>query len=292
MPAYPPVDPRSVLVTGCSSGIGAATAVVLRGRGWEVLPTARREEDLARLVAAGFEPLPLDLADSVSVGAAAEAARARCGGRLGAVVNNAGFGQPGALEDLPRQTLRRQFEVNVFGLQELTNRLIPGFRAQGYGRIVHVGSVLGRICMPFNACYSASKFAVEALADGLRVELHGSGIAVSLIEPGPIASNFRPTAAARGADGIEMERSAFGELYRQALGRGDLGPPTAGRFMLPPEAVAAKIAHALESPRPRRRYGVTRVAGWVNLARRFLPDAFLDAAMVRMVNQRKRQMSR
>ena len=287
MAVFPLVHPRSVLITGCSTGIGAATAAVLRERGWQVLPTARREADLERLIADGFKPIALDVSDSGSVHAAAEAARARCGGRLGAVVNNAGFGQPGALEDLSRDVLRRQFEVNVFGLQELTNRLIPGFREQGYGRIVHVGSVLGRVCMPFNACYSASKFAVEALADGLRIELHGSGIAVSLIEPGPIASQFRGTAVARAKDGIDLERSAFGAFYKAALAAGDGGPRTAGQFELPPESVAAKITHALESRRPRRRYGVTRVAVAVGLARRFFPDALLDAVMIRACEEHR-----
>lgn len=161
---YPVPAARSVLVTGCSSGIGLATARVLRAAGWQVIPTARREADLARLRTEGFDPVALDVGDPVSVAACVEATLAKTGGRLGALVNNAGYGQPGALEDISRDALRRQFEVNVFGLQDLTNRLLPVFRREGAGRVVNVGSVVGRLSP-----------AVRRLLLGLQVCVGGNG---------------------------------------------------------------------------------------------------------------------
>ncbi len=156
----------------------------------QVVPTARKAEDLQRLRENGFEPVELDVADSDSVQRAADEVLRRVDGRLGALVNNAGFGQPGAMEDISRDVLRYQFEVNVFGMQELTNRCIPVFRQQGRGRIVNISSVVGRVSLPFLGSYSATKFAMEAISDALRMELRDAGIAVSLVEPGPIATSF------------------------------------------------------------------------------------------------------
>jgi NAD(P)-dependent dehydrogenase (short-subunit alcohol dehydrogenase family) len=187
----PPVEPKSVLVTGCSSGIGAATATLLRKRGWKVFPTARNPDDLDQLRKDGFEAIHLDLGDSASVQAAADVALEVMEGNPGALVNNAGYGQPGALEDLSRDAMRAQFEVNVFGMQELTNRFIPVFRKQRAGRIVNVSSVVGRVSLPFSGIYSATKFAMEAMSDAMRVEFSDSGIGVSLVEPGPITTHFR-----------------------------------------------------------------------------------------------------
>lgn len=283
---YPPLQPRTVLVTGCSTGIGAATARCLRDAGWEVLPTARKEPDLAALRADGFEPLSLDLASSASVQAAAEAALDRCRGQLGAVVNNAGFGQSGAVEDIPRAALRDQFEVNLFGMQELTNRLIPVFRKRGQGRIVNVSSVVGRIALPFNGVYSATKFAMEALSDVLRVELSGAGIAVSLIEPGPVVTDFRKTAVLKVEAAVNVEQSAFAALYRAELPRKKANPYRDLAWSRPPEAVAEKIRHALESPRPRRRYCITVPAYAGAWLRRLAPDALLDAVMIRALRRK------
>ena len=172
----PVVHVKNVLVTGCSSGIGLATARVLRGRGWNVIPTARKREDLDALRADGFTPVELDVADAESVKRAAARALEIFGGRIGGVVNNAGFGQAGAVEDLSREVLRYQFEVNFFGAHDLTNRFIPIFRKQGWGRIVNISSVLGRVVIPFYGSYCATKFAMEALSDALRVELCDSGV--------------------------------------------------------------------------------------------------------------------
>ncbi len=284
---FPPVHPRSALVTGCSSGIGLATARGLRARGWTVYPTARRDDDLARLRADGFEPIRLDLADSSSVLAAAAEALRLGNGALGAVVNNAGFGQPGALEDLSREALRRQFEVNVFGLQELTNRLLPAFRRQGGGRVVNVSSVLGRLSLPFMGAYSASKFALEALSDALRVELTGTGIAVAIVEPGPIATAFHENASRAGQTHLAGVDSRFAEDYRLQLAARGERRTLSDRFRLGPEAVAHAIAHALESSRPRARYPVTVVAHWGALMARVAPVALMDAVMRRRARQRR-----
>ncbi len=277
----PTVTNRSVLISGCSSGIGAATAAVLRNAGWQVIPTARREADLERLRADGFTPVQLDLADAGSVSRAAEEASELAGGRLGALVNNAGFGQAGAQEDIDREALRRQFEVNVFGMQQLTRCCIPAFRAQKAGRVVNVSSVLGRITCPMLGCYCASKYAMEALSDALRMELWGSGVWVSLIEPGPIVSSFRRTAATLLVERIDTATARFGQAYEAEAERRMGQEKQAGILTRPPEAVAARIRHALESAHPRRRYRVTIPAYAGDWISRLVPACLTDRLLVR-----------
>ncbi len=279
---YPLVSTRTVLVTGCSSGIGLATARLLRNHGWVVLPTARKREDLDRLQAEGFKPVELDVGDGASVRRAAKEALDHFGGRVGALVNNAGYGQPGAVEDLSREVMRHQFEVNVFGLQELTNLLIPTFREQGYGRIVNISSVVGRVAIPFMGIYAASKWAVEALSDALRVELRGTGIAVALVEPGPIATAFHDNAVERAKSQIDkVGQSRFADRYRRQIAGERTESSLSAPFEKPPEAVARKILHALESPRPHTRYPVTFPAYGGAFLRRFAPDWLLDEIMAR-----------
>lgn len=272
MKRYTPVPVKTAVVTGASTGIGRATARMLKARGWRVFPTARNPQDLEKLREEGFEPVALDLADTDSVAEAARTVLERTQGRLGAVVNNAGYGQPGALEDLARATLQRQFETNVIGTLDFTNRFIPSLRAQGAGRIVLVTSVLGRIVIPFMGAYCASKFAEEALGDVLRLELGPAGISVSLVEPGPIRTDFRKRVVREAARGLEMTRSVFAENYARDLVQAErtYKRPT-DVFRKPPEAVARKIVHALESPRPRARYPVTGVAWLGNFLARFCP---------------------
>jgi NAD(P)-dependent dehydrogenase (short-subunit alcohol dehydrogenase family) len=273
---FPPVQSKTVLVTGCSTGIGWATAHMLREGGWQVFPTARKPADLEKLRAAGFTPVELEVASGASVRAAAAALLKLTGGKLGALVNNAGFGQPGALEDLTREALREQFETNVVGLQDLTNQFIPLFRKQGWGRIVNVSSVLGRIPLPLMGAYVASKYALEAMSDCLRLELRGSGVAVSIVEPGPIKTDFRPNAAAAGWKHLaNLKHSQFADYYRRHTEEPHR-PKTRDHFKLPPEAVGEKILHALVADEPRRRYPVTLV-GWAGAAlRRLAPDALMD----------------
>ena len=272
----PLVNVRSVLVTGCSSGIGAATAAHLRDRGWRVIATARSADDLAALEADGFETVGLDLADDASVSRCAELTLERCADGLGGLVNNAGYAQPGAVEDIDRDRLRRQLEVNVVGLQDLTNRLIPTMREQGWGRIVNVSSVYGRVVAPLVGAYCASKYALEALSDAMRMELWSSGVGVSLIEPGAIVTDFRKNAAAVAEDSLGNPDSVFGSTYERKVLRKKHKVATPDFFTRTPEEVAAKIRHALESTRPRRRYGVTPAAGLVAVLRRVAPDALLD----------------
>lgn len=277
-----PVESKTVLITGCSSGIGWSAAQYLRQRGWAVWPTARQPKDLDRLRAEGFEPLELDLLDSGSVRRTAEEALRRGRGRVGALVNNAGYGQPGAVEDLSREALRRQFEVNLFGLQELTNRLILVFRQQGYGRIVNISSVLGRITIPLMGAYAASKHALEAMSDAWRMELRGSGVAVSVVEPGPIETNFRKNAFEQAQQHVEVEKSPFRAVYeRQARRKMAAGFRSTDPFTTCPEAVVRRIQHALESRRPRTRYRITLPAHLGEMLRRFAPDAFMDWALTR-----------
>ena len=280
---YPPVRERTVLITGCSSGIGLAAARCLRAHAWRVLPTARKPADLEKLRVDGFTPIMLDVADGASVRAAVAAVLGLTGGALGALVNNAGFGQPGALEDLSRAALRDQFETNVMGLQDLTNQFIPLFRRQGWGRIVNLSSVLGRIPLPLMGAYVASKYAVEGLSDCLRIELRNAGVAVSIIEPGPIATEFRANATQAGWRHLgNITESPFAAYYRRNADQPDRHK-TRDRFQLPPEAVAVKILHALASAHPRRRYPVTWVAWFGVCVRRFAPDALLDRLLLHRV---------
>jgi short-subunit dehydrogenase len=213
---------------------------------------------------------------------------ARFDGRPGAVVNNAGFGLTCAVEDASRAMFRDLFEVNVFGLQELTNRLIPVFRRQGFGRIVNISSVLGELSLPFAGIYSASKFAVEALSDALRRELFDSGIALSVIQPGPIETRFSENLAHRTDDYPKNPDSLFSSFYQEAIATRKTGKAvrTASAFMKPPEAVAEKVLHALESRHPKRRYRVTAVAHFGAAARRVLPAALLDTVMINGIKKR------
>ena len=281
-----PVQSRTALVTGCSTGIGLAAARLLRERGWMVWPTARKADDLARLRAEGFDPIELDLLDPESIRLSADEVIRRGGGRLGAIINNAGYGQPGAVEDLSGAVLRRQFEVNVFGLQDLTNRLLPVFRKQGCGRIVNVSSVLGRLTIPFMGAYCASKHALESLSDALRIELRGSGITVSIIEPGPIETAFRKNAFEQGREHLDATRSHFGALYDdQARRKVAGGFRSSDPFTAPPEVVAVRIVHAVESSRPRRRYPVTLPAHAGSFLARIMPHAVMDWLLSRRPGQ-------
>lgn len=271
---------RSVLVTGCSSGIGRAAAVTLRARGWRVFASARTDADLAALEALGVEPVRLDYRLADTVAACAETVLERTGGRLFALFNNGAFGQPGAVEDLATDVLRAQFEANLFGWHDLTRRLIPSMRRNGAGRIVQCSSVLGMVALRYRGAYIASKFALEGLTDTLRLELMGSGIAVSTIRPGPIATRFVGHAMAAFHANIEIEGSAHREVYRRRLAKMAAGGEN--RFKLPPEAVVARLVHALESDRPRPYYSVTTPTVLMDAARRLLPGGLLVRFLARI----------
>ncbi len=274
---------KTVLITGCSSGIGEATAFYLRDRGWTVIPTARKEHDLDVLRASSFDPIQLDLGDSESVQQTIQECLKRVPEGLGGIVNNAGMAMPGAVEDMGRDALRKQFEVNVFGQQELTNGLIPIFRKQGWGRIVNVSSIYGLITAPMVGAYCASKYALEALSDAQRIELTGTGIGLSLIEPGPIISAFRRNAAVAMEEDVISDNVRYADSYRKEAARRKKQFKKPDLVNRPPEDVAKRIAHALESMKPRRRYVITLPAHIGGFMGRFVPAALLDQLMARQL---------
>jgi NAD(P)-dependent dehydrogenase (short-subunit alcohol dehydrogenase family) len=274
---------RSLLITGCSSGIGHACAHGMRQRGWRVFATARRSEDLKRLETEKLEALYLDYAEPDSVAACAEEVAKRTGGKLDGLFNNGAYGQPGAVEDLRREVLEAQFQANVFGWHDLTVRCLPLMRANGGGRIVQCSSVLGLVAMKWRGAYNASKFAIEALSDTMRLEIKPFDIHVSLIEPGPIATRFVEHAIAAFDRNVDVESSPYREAYAARRARLDRGG--AQRFKLPPEAVLKKLVHALEAPKPRRRYYVTLPTYVMAACRRFLPPPMLDAVLDKASDQ-------
>lgn len=272
---------KTILITGCSSGIGYDAAITLKNRGHQVIATARKQQDVTRLIAQGFTCLQLDLADSLSIQQAVAQMLALTGGRCDALFNNGAFGQPGAVEDLSRDVLRTQFETNLFGTHELTNLLIPVMRKQGHGRIIYNSSILGLVAMRYRGAYNASKYALEGLADTLRLELHDTAIHISLIEPGPILSHFRQNSFALYQKNIDAEHSVHKEAYQTMEVRLQK-EGAAVMFTLPASAVTEKLIHALEANRPKRRYYVTFPTYLFATLKRILPVSWLDSLLRRV----------
>jgi NAD(P)-dependent dehydrogenase (short-subunit alcohol dehydrogenase family) len=271
---------RSILLTGCSSGIGAYCARALKAEGWRVLATARTDADLAALAAEGIEAFQLDYRDATSIATLFETVMAATGGTLDAVFNNGAYSQPGAVEDLPVEALREQFEANVFGWHDLTRRIVPVMRAQGHGRIVQCSSILGLVPMPYRGAYNASKHAIEALSLTMRMELKGSGIHVSLIEPGPIESKIAINALRYVEKYIDIENSVHRAAYEKQLARLRQGG-VKSKNKLGPDAVHAVLTHALNSPKPRPHYPVTRPAKLGIAMKRLLPAGFFYDMLAR-----------
>jgi len=269
---------KTILITGCSSGIGYSTAIELKKRGHNVIATARKSEDVSRLIQEGFTAIQLDLADSPSILQAVNQAVELTDGRIDALFNNGAFGQPGAVEDLSRDVLRFQFETNLFGTHELTNLLIPVMRRQGHGRIIYNSSVLGLVAMRYRGAYNASKFALEGLADTLRLELYGTNVHISLIEPGPILSDFRINSYALYKKNINPSSSFHKEAY-EAMETRLQKEGAAVAFTLPAEAVVEKVIHALEAKRPKMRYYVTFPTYLFAVLKRILPMSWLDVLL-------------
>ena len=267
---------KTILITGCSSGIGYSTAIALKKRGHKVITTARKANDILRLTQEGFIALHLDLADSDSIQHAVKQAIALTDGKIDALFNNGAFGQVGAIEDLSRETLRSQFETNLFGTHELTNLLLPLMRKQGHGRIIYNSSVLGLVAMPYRGAYNASKFALEGLADTLRQELFDIPVSISLIEPGPIVSDFRKNSFLLYQKNIDYKNSDHKAAYDKMTDRLQK-EGAAVAFTLPAEAVVAKVIHALESNRPKTRYYVTFPTYLFAILKYVLPTTWLDA---------------
>lgn len=273
--------PRTVLITGCSTGIGYCVAKGLQTRGYQVFATARKPHDVDRLKAEGLNALSLDLDDSQSIQSCVTQILSETGGRIDVLFNNGAYGQPGAVEDLRRDVLRAQLETNLLGTLELTNLVIPAMRKHGFGRIIQNSSVLGLISLPYRGAYNTSKYALEGLSDTLRLELQDTGIHVVLIEPGPIESQFRKNAFEQFHKNIDREASAHRDVYHrmeQRLTR--VGP--AAPFTLPPEAVLKKVIHAIESPKPKARYYVTFPTYLFATLKRLLPHRALDWVLLKV----------
>ena len=270
---------KSVLITGCSSGIGRCIALGLADRGFRVFATVRNENDIDELIHLGLESLQLDLNSSESISKAVVEILGRTNGELYALINNGAYEQIGAVEDLSREVLRFQLETNLLGTHEITTKLIPVFRALGGGRIIQISSILGLVCLPYRGAYQASKFALEALSDTMRLELHSTGVFVSVIEPGPIKSRFRLNAFQYYKANIGNENNAYKKRYQQVEQR--LQSDTELPFTLSPDAVLSKVLHALESPNPRARYRVTLPAHVLAILSRLLPDRWFDRLALR-----------
>ncbi|WP_170775404.1 SDR family NAD(P)-dependent oxidoreductase [Ruegeria lacuscaerulensis] len=267
---------KSILITGCSSGIGLDAAHGMRARGWRVFASCRHQRDCDRLRAQGFESPCIDYTDTDSITTGLAEVLEATGGTLDALFNNGAHGLPGAVEDLPTDGLRAIFETNFFGWHELTRQVIPVMRAQGRGRIVQNSSVLGLVAYPWRGAYVATKYAIEGLTDTLRLELRDTEIKVILIEPGPITSRLRENAIPIFERFIDWENSALRSRYEGSLLKRLYESSGPDRFELPASAVTDKLAHAVEAKRPRPRYYVTTptyIAGWL---RRILPTRVID----------------
>ena len=272
---------RSILITGCSSGIGHDAAHGLTRAGWRVFATCRSEADCARLRDEGLESFALDYTDAASIRAALDEALARTGGTLDALFNNGAFGCPGAVEDLPTDALREIFETNLFGYHELTRLVIPVMRAQGHGRIVNCSSVLGLVPLHWRGAYVATKYALEGLTDVLRLEMADTAIKVILIEPGPITSKIRVNSIPHFERWVNWRDSPRRAQYESALIKRLYEKRGPDRFELPASAVTAKLIRALETSNPAPRYFVTTPTYLMNIARCILPTRALDALIRR-----------
>ncbi|WP_170439900.1 SDR family NAD(P)-dependent oxidoreductase [Ruegeria arenilitoris] len=267
---------KSILITGCSSGIGLDAAHGMRARGWRVFAACRHQRDCDRLRAQGFDSPRIDYTDAETITSGLAAVLEATGGTLDALFNNGAHGLPGAIEDVPTDGLRHIFETNVFGWHELTRQVIPVMRAQGHGRIVQNSSVLGLVAFPWRGAYVATKYAIEGLTDTMRLELRGTGIKVVLIEPGPITSKLREKAIPVFERFIDWENSALRDKYEKSLLKRlyeDSGPD---RFELPASAVTDKLARALEAKSPKARYYVTTPTYVAGYLRRILPTGTID----------------
>ena len=270
---------KNVLITGCSTGIGYCVALGLKAHGYRVIATARTENDIASLEAEGINTIHLEMSDSDSISQAVGKLHEYCDGELYAVFHNAAYGQPGAIEDLTRQALEKQFATNFFGWVELNNLLIPLLRQQEKARIIFNSSVLGIISLPYRGAYNASKYAIEGMADTLRLELNASNIDVSLIEPGPVESDFRKNSLKAFKANVDIENSVHSKKYLRQIKRMEKIGPSAP-FTLPAESVLKKVIHALESNKPKARYYVTFPTFLFGYLKRILPTRWLDKILL------------
>ena len=269
---------RAVLITGCCSGIGLCLSHGLRSAGYLVFATARKEEDVTKLKKLGFDAFLLDLASSSSIKTAIYEIYQKTDS-LYALINNGAYGQAGALEDISREALEKQFQANVFGWHELTNLVLPSMKARNMGRVVYISSVLGFVAMPFRGPYVASKFAIEGLVDTLRLELNQTKIKLSLIQPGPIESKFRHNALLAFKENVDSSNSDYKREYRTMIER--LNSDKNVQFTLGPESVLRCVLHALESRAPKNHYRVTFPTKLFAFLCRILPSSWMDNILSR-----------
>ncbi|MBZ8117261.1 SDR family NAD(P)-dependent oxidoreductase [Roseovarius sp. LXJ103] len=272
---------KSLLITGCSSGIGYDAATRMRARGWRVFASCRKAEDCARLIAEGFESPLIDYSDTNTIYTGLAEVLEATGGRLDALFNNGAYACPGLVEDLPTDALRHIFEANFFGWHELSRLVIPVMRAQGAGRIVQNSSILGFVTLPWRGAYNSTKHALEGLSDTLRIEMKGTGVEVILIEPGPVTSKIRQNAIPHFERWIDWESSPRSEAYRAGLQKRLYEDSSPDKFELPASAVTKKLIHALEARRPRARYYVTTPTHVMGFLKRVLPTRALDWLLAR-----------
>jgi NAD(P)-dependent dehydrogenase (short-subunit alcohol dehydrogenase family) len=266
---------KSILITGCSSGIGLDAALTLHAKGYQVFATARNISDVEQLKSKGLTAYYLDLTNFDSIENTVNLILKETGGTLDFLFNNGAYGQPGALEDLPTQVLKTQFETNVFGWHELTKQIIPVMRKQGHGRIIQCSSVLGFVSMAYRGAYNASKYAIEGLSDTLRLELKSANIAVIILQPGPINTQFRANALKAFKQNINDEYSIHKVQYQQQVDRLSSRTSNAS-FTLESADVTKALIHALESKRPKIRYRITVPTKLFAVLKRILPTRWLD----------------
>lgn len=270
------MDQKTILITGCSSGIGYDAAFGLRDRGWRVFATCRKQKDVEALIAQGFESFPLDYADDASIETALSNVMCATNGRLDALFNNGAFACPGAVEDLPRDALRSVFETNFFGYHDLIQKVIPIMRKQGHGRIINCSSVLGMVVLPWRGAYNASKFALEGLTHTLRIEMRDTPIHIILIQPGPITTKIRENAIPHFEKWIDWKVSYRAMQYEKTFLKRLYEDQGKDRFELPPSAVTKKLIQSLEAKNPRPCYYVTVPTYLMDVLRRILPTRALD----------------
>ncbi|WP_063373646.1 SDR family oxidoreductase [Pseudoalteromonas luteoviolacea] len=271
---------KSILITGCSTGIGLYCAKTLHNEGFKVIASVRNTEHLKQFETLGIPCVLIDLADEHSIQNGFNEALSLCNGKLDVLFNNGAYGQPGAVEDLPTEVLRQQFEVNFFGWHSITKLAVKHMRKHGQGRIVQNSSVLGLVALPYRGAYNASKFALEGLTDTLRMELADTNIQVSLIEPGPILSEFRKNARIAFEEHINIEDSFHKAEYQAQLTR--LKAQTAPqKFTLGPDAVYEKLLHAITAPKAKARYYVTFPTYFMGYLKRILSSALLDKILLK-----------
>jgi len=272
---------KTVLITGCSSGIGYDTAHYLHKKGYKVFASARKIEDVKRLEEEGLETYLLDVTKPETIKKSLESILKKTDGKLYAVFNNAGYGQPGAVEDIPTEVLKEQFETNLFGLHEMTRQVIPIMRAQGYGRIIQHSSVLGLVSLRFRGAYNATKYAIEGLCDTLRLELANDDIYVSTINTGPVHSNFRVNATKKFYEHIYNRPTVFQKEYEK-----ELIPHKENKekdpFTRDSDVVIKNIIHALEAKKPQARYYNTSATYLLGTLKRLLPTSWLDKILVKI----------